>query len=113
MIERALQSVGEKNNRFFVDDLLYPRLIDATYDCVICVRVLINLPDTLAQLLAIQNLARFVRPGGVLLLAEGFTEGFEALSELRQKVGLPPLSPAPINHYSSWHAVRPASDGDF
>ena len=113
MIERALQSVGEKNNRFFVDDLLYPRLIDATYDCVICVRVLINLPDTQAQLLAIQNLAKFVRRGGVLLLAEGFTEGFESLSELRRKVGLPPLQPAAINHYASWQALRPALEENF
>jgi SAM-dependent methyltransferase len=113
MIARAHKSAGEKNNRFFVDDVLDPRHIDGTYDCVICVRVLINLPDTEAQVLAIQNLARFTRRDGVLLLAEGFTEGFEALSELRAKVGLPPVAPAKINHYSSWEELRHAVERHF
>jgi len=113
MIGRAHHSFGEKNNRFFVDDVLAPRHIDRTYDCVICVRVLINLPDTKAQLLAVENMARFLRRGGVLLLAEGFTEGFAELSALREKVGLPPVTPAKINHYSSWQEIRPAVEKHF
>jgi SAM-dependent methyltransferase len=113
MIERAHRSFGEKNNRFFVDDVLAPQHIDRAYDCVICVRVLINLPDTKAQLVAIDNMAKFLRPGGVLLLAEGFTEGFAELSALREKVGLPPVTPARINHYSSWDEIRPAVEKHF
>jgi len=113
MIERARRSFGEKNNRFFVDDVLAPDHIDRTYDCVICVRVLINLPDTKAQLVAVDNMAKFVRRGGVLLLAEGFTEGFAELSALREKVGLPPVTPAGINHYSSWNEIRSAVAKNF
>lgn len=113
MIERAHRSFGEKNNRFFVDDVLAPKHIDSVYDCVICVRVLINLPDTPAQVLAVENMAKFTRPDGVLLLAEGFIEGFSALSELRQTVGLPPIVPAKINHYSSWQEIRPAVERHF
>jgi SAM-dependent methyltransferase len=113
MIERARRSFGETNNRFIEDDVLSPRHIEGEYDCVICVRVLINLADTAAQRLAIRNLARRVRPGGVLLLAEGFTEGFRGLSALREKVGLPALVPAAINHYSSWEDLRPALTNHF
>src|SRR5260370_16938157 len=54
-----------------------------------------------------------VRPAGVLLLAEGFTEGFRELSDLRQKMGLPPLEPAKINHYSSWAELEPAITEHF
>jgi SAM-dependent methyltransferase len=108
MVERARRSFGEINNRFFEDDVLDPKSIDGAYDCVICVRVLINLADTAAQKLALRHMTGLVRPGGVLLLAEGFTEGFRELSGLREKLGLPPLQPAKINHYSSWAELEPA-----
>jgi SAM-dependent methyltransferase len=107
MVERAKRSFGEKNNRFFQDDVLAPKSIESDYDCVICVRVLINLPNTEAQRLAVRNMAGFVRTGGVLLLAEGFTEGFRELTALRDKVGLAPIQPASINHYSSWKELEP------
>jgi len=113
MVERAKRSFGEKNNRFFQDDVLAPKSIDGDYDCVICVRVLINLPDTQAQRLAIRNMAGFIRTGGVLLLAEGFTEGFHELTSLRSKVGLPPVQPASINHYSSWKDLEPTIADHF
>jgi SAM-dependent methyltransferase len=113
MVERARRSFGETNNRFIEDDVLAPNSIVGQYDCLICVRVLINLPDTEAQKLAIRNMASLVRAGGVLLLAEGFTEGFQELSALRQKVGLPPLVPSPINHYSSWADLEPTVATSF
>lgn len=100
MIERAKQHVGETNNRFFVDNILHPQSVRGLYDAVICVRVLINLRDLAEQKLAVSNLAAFVREGGLLILVEGYQEGFEALSELRSKVGLPPIVPASINRYT-------------
>lgn len=106
MIERARRTFGEVNNRFFEDDILSPRAVKAEYDCVICVRVLINLPDTAAQKLALANIARRVRSDGLLLLAEGFREGFKELSDLRAEVGMPPITPSGINHYSSWEDVQ-------
>jgi SAM-dependent methyltransferase len=100
MIERAKRHVGETNNRFFIDNILRPQNIQGFYDAVISVRVLINLRDLAEQQLAVSNLAGFVREGGLLILVEGYREGFEALSELRIKVGLPALVPASINHYT-------------
>lgn len=107
MIERARRTFGEANNRFIEDDVLAPRIVHDQYDCVVCVRVLINLAGTGDQKLALRNLAGFVRSGGLLLLAEGFREGFVRLSELRRKVNLPSIEPAAINHYSSWEDLAP------
>ena len=112
MIERARTRIGELNNRFIHDDVLAPKKLSGTYDAVICVRVLINLRDLAAQRLALRNLQDFVNPGGLLILAEGFVEGFTELNALRAKVGLPKLQPAPINVYSRQPdvlgAIRPA-----
>lgn len=113
MVERARRTYGETKNRFFADDVTSPRVVNRQYDCVICVRVLINLPGRNAQVAALRNMAGFVRSGGVLLLAEGFTEGFGRLSELRKEVGLPPLEPASINHYSPWRSLEPIVNESF
>jgi len=110
MIERAKGRFGEKNNSFFVDNLLDPRTISRQYECVICVRVLINLRNLQEQLTAIENLQAFVKPGGMLILVEGFTEGFFALSQLRAKVGMPKVEPAAINFYSSSEEVLPTME---
>ena len=45
-------------------------------------------------------MASLLEPGGKLILAEGFVEGFEALSELRNELDLGPVTPASINYYS-------------
>ena len=107
MVARARETVGETNNRFIHDDVLNPRSLVGPYDAVICIRVLINLADLEQQRQAIENLLRLVRPGGLLILAEGFTEGFEGLADLRSQVGLPPLEPAKINFYSSISDLLP------
>lgn len=113
MVARAKDRFGETNNRFLHDDVLAPRHLSGPYDAVICVRVLINLRDLAAQRLAIANLAALVRAGGLLILAEGFREGFEALNDLRGRVGLPPVVPAAINVYSRMDDLLPALERDF
>jgi SAM-dependent methyltransferase len=105
MIERARTKFGETNNRFIHENILAPQRLKGQYDCVICVRVLINLQDVSQQQIAIGNFASLLKPGGQLILAEGFAEGFSALSELRGHVGLPPLQPAKINIRSSLNEV--------
>lgn len=100
MIERAKKRIGESNNRFFVDNVLSPEHFADAYDTVICVRVLINLRDLSEQHTALRNLQRVVRPGGLLIVAEGFLEGFAELNRLRHEVGLPDLIPASINFYA-------------
>lgn len=101
MIERARTTVGETNNRFFHDNLLAPKNVQGTYDAVVCIRVLINLANLQQQKQAVNNMKGWLQPGGFLILVEGFQEGFRQLSGLRSKVGLPPLTPASINFYSS------------
>ena len=107
MVERARAKVGEQNNRFFHDNLLAPKNIKDTYDAVICVRVLINLANLVQQRQAVENMKRWVKPGGILILVEGFKEGFQELSTLRGKVGLPPVTPAKINVYTEIRDLTP------
>ena len=83
MVERARAEVGEENNRFYQDDILDPKRLEGPYDTVVCVRVLINLPSVADQHRAVENMAHLVRTDGLLLLVEGFTEGFE-LPELEE-----------------------------
>jgi ubiquinone/menaquinone biosynthesis C-methylase UbiE len=113
MIDRAKERVGEKNNRFFTDNVLAPQNVSAQYDAVICVRVLINLRNLEEQHLALTNMSRWVKPGGLLILAEGYTEGFEALSKQREKLGMPPVVPAAINRYYPKEQVVSVIGPDF
>jgi SAM-dependent methyltransferase len=113
MIERAKSRVGETNNRFFIDNVLAPNHLNGPYDTVICVRVLINLRDKEEQYLALNNLIPQVKNGGLLILVEGFTEGFVALGELRQAVALPSIEPAKINFYSSFSDLLPLLEPHF
>jgi ubiquinone/menaquinone biosynthesis C-methylase UbiE len=101
MIDRAKERVGETNNRFINDNVLDPQHLEPPYDTVICVRVLINLADLDQQRLALKNVTGLLRDGGRLILAEGFTDGFAGLNEVRSGAGLPPVEPAAINFYSS------------
>jgi SAM-dependent methyltransferase len=107
MIERAKTIFGQTNNRFIHDNVLNPQYLDGPYDAVISVRVLINMRNLQEQALAIRNLVKFVKLKGILILAEGFRDGFASLNELRQRVGLPPLEPAKINFYSSQDDLLP------
>ena len=107
MVERARTHFGETNNRFIHDNVLHPQHLHGPYDAVICVRVLINLQDLEQQRLALRNLVPLLTPGGLLIVAEGFTEGFAALTHLRSQVGLPPMEPAKINFYSSLEDLVP------
>jgi SAM-dependent methyltransferase len=113
MVAEARQRVGEHNNRFFVGSVLDPTTVSSSYDGVVCVRVLINLAGTDEQQQAIRNLARWTKPGGRLILVEGYLDGFGALNDLRRQCGLPPFDPAPINFYSPFSALRPTLDEFF
>jgi SAM-dependent methyltransferase len=107
MVERARSRHGETNNRFFHDNLLRPSLTKGPYDAALCVRVLINLRNTEEQIQAVRNIAGLLRPGGRLILIEGYRDGFDTLNELREKSGLAPANPAPINFYSYLSELMP------
>ena len=113
MVARAIERCGETNNRFFQDNLLAPERVRGPYDAAVCVRVLINLPDVAAQRAAIGTIAGWLRPGGRLILVEGFADGFEALNALREKAGIAPMAPAAINVYDCLDAMMPAIEAAF
>jgi SAM-dependent methyltransferase len=113
MIERARKYVGERNNKFFHDNVLDLKHVQPPYDAIVCVRVLINLRDLEQQRLALKNLASILQPGGKLILVEGFRDGFEALNELRADVGLGRFSPASINFYSSLEELMATVQSQF
>lgn len=113
MIARAKELYGERNNRFFHDSVLDPKVETASYDVAICVRVLINLQNLQEQAQAVRSMAKSLKTGGKLILVEGYQEGFEELSALREKAGLQPLKPAPINYYSRLSELLPVIHEHF
>jgi ubiquinone/menaquinone biosynthesis C-methylase UbiE len=113
MIDRARERIGEQNNRFIHDNILEPKELQGPYDAVVCVRVLINLADFEQQLTAIDVMTSLLKANGTLILAEGFNEGFRALSRLRADVGLEPLSPARINYYSDLSDLMPHLEASY
>ncbi len=113
MIAAAKQAYGEKNNRFFHDNILSPTETDGPYDAIVCVRVLINLRDLSEQITAVETMASLLRPEGKLVLVEGFKDGFDALNDLRMRSELAPLSPAAINFYSEKAELLPTIEAHF
>lgn len=113
MIERARERVGEGNSTFIHDNILAPEHLKGPYDAVVCVRVLINLADFNEQVQALDVMSSMLDSGGMLIVAEGFNEGFNALNQQRQTVGLEPLSPAPINFYADLADFMPEVERDF
>jgi SAM-dependent methyltransferase len=69
MVARGRANYGETNNRFFHGSVLDPQACEAgAYDAAVCVRVLINLRDAGEQETALGNIARWLKPGGKLIL---------------------------------------------
>jgi 2-polyprenyl-3-methyl-5-hydroxy-6-metoxy-1,4-benzoquinol methylase len=113
MIERARMTYGETNNRFFLDNVLDPKNIKGPYDAALCVRVLMKLRDLGEQKIALCNVAQMLRPGGRLILIEGFCDGFDALNSFRKTIGLAPLIPAAHNFYSYLAEILPTINEHF
>jgi SAM-dependent methyltransferase len=114
MIARARSVYGETNNRFFHGSVLEAATCASeAYDAAVCIRVLINLRDADQQAIAIDNLSRWLKPGGKLILVEGFTDGFAALNQVRRDCHMPELVPARINYYSPIAVLWPVIDRLF
>lgn len=106
MINSAIQNFGESNNHFFHDNLLQPTKLSKQYDAIVCVRVLINLSNLQEQIQALDNLKKHIKPGGKILLVEGYIDGFNEINALRKAVSLPELKPAAINFYSHFNEIQ-------
>lgn len=113
MVAQAKLNHLEKNNRFFHDNLLSPKHWQDQYDVVVCVRVLINLRNFEEQKVAIENMRKALKPGGKLLLIEGYSDGFEKLNFLRKSAGIEPFNPASINYYCELGEMREFLEGNF
>ena len=114
MVKRARDTYGESNNRFFYGSVLDRATCEPqAYNAVICVRVLINLRNLNEQIAGLENIAHWLKPGGKLILVEGFRDGFDALNRLRADCGISALVPAAINHYSYLAELSPVIDRCF
>lgn len=114
MIQRARRNVGERNNRFSHASVLAREAApQSEYRAIVCIRVLINLANLNEQLQAVKNMATWLEPGGVLILVEGFRDGFDSLNELRQRIGMSEVTPAKINFYSSLQDIMPTLNEGF
>jgi SAM-dependent methyltransferase len=107
MIGRGKELYSETNNRFYHDSVLDPKGARGPYDIALCIRVLINLTNLDEQKIAINNIASLLKPGGTLLLMEGFQDGFDAINGFRKLIGMSSLTPARINYYSSLAELMP------
>jgi SAM-dependent methyltransferase len=113
MLIRARSTYGEKNNRFFHDNVLDPRNTTPPYDVALCVRVLMNLRDLEEQRTALRNIAQMLSPGGRLILVEGFLDGFAAINRFRKSIDLAPATPNPRNFYSRLDDLLPVINEYF
>jgi ubiquinone/menaquinone biosynthesis C-methylase UbiE len=68
-------------------------------DLIYTERTLINLGSWEEQRQAILDIAALVKPGGLYLMCENFQEGLEEINEIRQAVGLDPITPPWHNRY--------------
>jgi len=66
---------------------------DHELDVVTSHRCLMALLDWDKQRLALQEIHRVLKPGGVLVLMEGTFEGLDRLNAARSRVGLEPIAP--------------------
>ena len=114
MVERAKLSVGERNNKFYHASVLSESAaLENAYAAMVCVRVLINLKNLEQQVVAIRNMSGWLKPGGILILVEGFREGFDELNKIRDAVGMSRFAPAKINFYSGLQDLLPLIEKTF
>jgi len=62
-------------------------------------RTLINLPDWPTQRQAISDITRLLEVGGLYVMCENSQDGLDAINALRQRIGLPPITPPWHNRY--------------
>lgn len=98
--EKSAKAAGLANTAFRqgdVRDLCAIRDEFGQFDVVTTTRCLINLPTAEQQVAAIGELAACVRPGGLYITSEGWSDGLDGLNVLRQRVGLATIPAAKFN----------------
>jgi SAM-dependent methyltransferase len=90
MLEQARERFGDVA-RFVEGDATRLPFGDGEFDLSYSSRCLINVQDPDMQLQAMRELVRVTKPGGSIVLAENFTEGWDGLRKLRSRPWLPSL----------------------
>jgi ubiquinone/menaquinone biosynthesis C-methylase UbiE len=91
--------VMKDRHEFAVGDVRKFHFPDNSFDVAYTTRVLINLPTLEEQITAINECMRIVRPGGKIVISEGFWELLCLLNALRCLKSLPPLVERDFNRY--------------
>jgi SAM-dependent methyltransferase len=105
MIEEAkkralgLPEVLKKRVEFAVGDITKLDEKDDAYNKLVVIRVVINLSDWGRQRAALRECCRVLKPGGMLLLSEATTQGWQRLNKLREEWDLAPIPMPPFNRY--------------
>ena len=110
MIAHANSSLSKNNLNspitFNNGDIRKLEFADNSFDVAYTTRVVINLPTWQEQQLAITECLRIVKPGGTLVLSEGFWEPLTKLNALRQIFSLPALVEHDFNRYLKFHKLK-------
>ena len=95
MIDAAKEMVGRFDIKgkidFQVGDVTDIQFEDETFDIVISERCLMNLTSKEQQWLAMREVARVLKPGGIYLMLEGTLQGLSKLNEVRTMFDLEPI----------------------
>jgi len=119
MIKEANLSLGSlKSNlagtaEFGVGDITGLKEQPESYDKVISIRVLINLVDWEHQKKGLQECARVLKKGGILLLSEATLQGWNNLNKFRTEWNLPNIPMPPFNCYLDQDKVTEAVSGEL
>jgi SAM-dependent methyltransferase len=89
------------NLEFRAGDILDLSTI-GTFDAVVTERVLINLPSWELQRRAIEQIESVLEPGALYVMIENTEDGDASLNELRERIGLEPISQHWHNRFLEW-----------
>ena len=84
-----------------------------SFDVVYSERCLINILDWDEQAKALQEVARVLKPGGLYLMIECFTDGLDNNNKARRELGLPEIQEAYHNKYIDKEPFLAAVKGSF
>jgi len=102
---RQQKGMGDGIN-FMEGDVRALQFPDNTFDVAYTTRVLINLPTWEQQMQGIEECIRVVKPGGTIVLSEGFWEPLMLLNAMRALTNLPPLVEHDFNRYLKLSALK-------
>lgn len=119
MIEQARLRLESLTNpllgtvEFAVGDVTNLNESPGSYDKVIVIRVLTSLGEWSNQLKGLQECARVLRPGGLLLLSEATLQGWHQMNRFRREWGLSDIPMPPFNQYLDERLVVEAIPSDL